>query len=477
MSYLSLLRLHLPDISPEAKFLLLRFLQKYGEGRSVRRGVAAFAADLGVSGPMAKRGLHELTTGGFLSQCESRSEFECSQTLRETLASESVKGVADSLYQLADHVLNPATELISLKSYDRRMSDMSLGAVAPAERKEAARKMLREAASGTNRLLLAVLLIHADEFGVVRGLGISDLCGLTGLKRERLEMHIFKLNELGAIRFKIAGFSGSKILGNLKTLYYLNLHHRCFYNSNSTAMVFVLKAKSDYKNNIDLLAEKFFLSEEGACGFYWPLTELDTLGPVKLFDDVVVSSLLNSKLAGGGRAELLMLRAIVDQHVSTLLSRNWNELCSKELFTDLGLLEAIRLEVKLPWLKSIAIEAMSERSAAEIFYNMVFYLACQYRMLLGSAGDHVGEGMKFHILPVSDQCLALGRRAVLALRKDGALDRRCLVITEAESEIQSYECEAVMSVDQRFDYGLFGEFHALKRYGRSVTRYIPIFSR
>lgn len=66
MSYLSLLRLHLPDISSEAKFLLLRFLQKYGEGRSVRQGVATFAADLGVSGPMAKRGLHELTAVGFL---------------------------------------------------------------------------------------------------------------------------------------------------------------------------------------------------------------------------------------------------------------------------------------------------------------------------------------------------------------------------------------------------------------------------
>ncbi|EJY6040337.1 MULTISPECIES: hypothetical protein [Pseudomonadaceae] len=473
MSYLSLLRLHLPDISPEAKFLLLRFLQKYGEGRSVRQGVATFAADLGVSGPMAKRGLHELTAVGFLSQCENRSEYECSQTLRETLASESVKRVTSSLYQLADRVLNPATELISLKSYDRRESGMSLDSVTPAERKEAARKMLREAASGTNRLLLAVLLIHADEFGVVRGLGISDLCTLTGLKRERLEMHLFKLNELGAIRFKIAGFSGSRILGSLKTIYYLNLHHRCFYNSNSTLMVFVLKAKSDYRNNVDLLAEKIFLTEEGACGFYWPLTAVDPLGPVKLFDDIVVSSLLNSKLAGGGRAELLMLRAIVDQHVSSLLSMHWNKLCAKELFTDLGLLETIKSQVKLPWLKSVAIDALSGRSAEEVVYNMVFYLACQYKVLLGSAGDHVSEGMKFHILPFSDQCR--GRRAVLALRKDGALDRRCLVITEAESEIQSYECEAVMTVDQRFEYGLFGEFHALKRYGRSVTRYMPVF--
>ncbi|HCL4357615.1 TPA: hypothetical protein N2D26_006406, partial [Pseudomonas aeruginosa] len=148
----------------------------------------------------------------------------------------------------------------------------------------------------------------------------------------------------------------------------------------------VLKAKSDYRNNEDLLAEKIFLTEEGACGFYWPLTAVDPLGPVKLFDDIVVSSLLNSKLAGGGRAELLMLRAIVDQHVSSLLSMHWNKLCAKELFTDLGLLETIKSQVKLPWLKSVAIDALSGRSAEEVVYNMVFYLACQYKVLLGSAG-------------------------------------------------------------------------------------------
>ncbi|MNG33471.1 hypothetical protein D3C84_1197300 [compost metagenome] len=75
--------------------------------------------------------------------------------------------------------------------------------------------------------------------------------------------------------------------------------------------------------------------------------------------------------------------------------------------------------------------------------------------------------MRFQILPISDQARDPGGRSVLALRKDGSVDRRCVVITEGQREIQSFDYEAVMSVAQRLDHGLLNEFHALKRYGRA----------
>ena len=469
MNYLSLLRIRLSVVSPEAKLVLLRFLQKYGPGRSAGRGVAALAADMGVSGPLVKRGLSELTVEGLLIRIALSAEYECSEALRETLAEDDGSREASPLHLLADHVLNPASEIMSLKSYDRRVSDTGLEPATPAQRKATARKRLGETASGTNRLLLAVLLIHADEFGVVRGLGISDLSALAGLKRARVEMHLFKLNELGVIRFKVAGFSGSRVLGSPKTLYYLNLHHRCFSGFRHDAMVLVLQAKTDSRENLQTHAGRLFLGREGPSGFdfYWPLIDQASAEQVELFDKAIVSVMLESKLAGGGRAELLMLQTIVDGYASSLLSRHWSSLSAKESFTDDDLLKLIQSQIKVPFRRSLPIQVFSGLKPDLFLYKMAFLLACQYRTLLDPAVGAGGEGMKFQILPISDQAGDRGGRSVLALRKDGSVDRRCVVITEGQREIQSFDYEAVMSVAQCLDHGLLNEFHALKRYGRA----------
>lgn len=77
-----------------------------------------------------------------------------------------------------------------------------------------------------NRWLLAVMISHASEFGVVRDLGLSSLRQLTGMSELRLKAQLLRLVELGFIRSYVPGVS-SPLFAQTKvsTTYFLNLNH------------------------------------------------------------------------------------------------------------------------------------------------------------------------------------------------------------------------------------------------------------
>lgn len=80
--------------------------------------------------------------------------------------------------------------------------------------------------SRSNRLLLAMLFGHSDDFGVVSSLSNADLCRLTGLDSTSIKQRIRKLVELGFIRRHVSGVASPAFAAKLKSSYVLNLNHR-----------------------------------------------------------------------------------------------------------------------------------------------------------------------------------------------------------------------------------------------------------
>ncbi|WP_339461116.1 winged helix-turn-helix domain-containing protein [Pseudomonas sp. EA_105y_Pfl2_R69] len=80
--------------------------------------------------------------------------------------------------------------------------------------------------SRSNRLLLAMLFGHSDDFGVVSSLSNADICRLTGLDSTSIKQRIRKLLELGFIRRHVPGVASPIFAKKLKSSYVLNLNHR-----------------------------------------------------------------------------------------------------------------------------------------------------------------------------------------------------------------------------------------------------------
>ncbi|MGC3519583.1 hypothetical protein ACPTJI_32985, partial [Pseudomonas aeruginosa] len=76
-----------------------------------------------------------------------------------------------------------------------------------------------------NRLLLMILVSHADPFGVVRGLSSRELCLMAGIDVDCLKQRLRRLTALGFIRRHIPGIASSVFAKKLTSIYLLNLNH------------------------------------------------------------------------------------------------------------------------------------------------------------------------------------------------------------------------------------------------------------
>lgn len=80
-----------------------------------------------------------------------------------------------------------------------------------------------------NRLFLLILYIHADSFGIVKGLSVSKICKLMGnISRDRFKSQLAHLYDVEAIKTHIPGVTGKELFGKVKGCYYLNFEHLFF---------------------------------------------------------------------------------------------------------------------------------------------------------------------------------------------------------------------------------------------------------
>lgn len=97
--------------------------------------------------------------------------------------------------------------------------------------------------SVVNRLLLAVMLLHADQFGVVRDIGSAALQEMTCLSSGRLKHRIARLIEIGVIKAYVPGAARSALFNKTSSVYFLNLDHPELSAGTSFTKVRVYKKK------------------------------------------------------------------------------------------------------------------------------------------------------------------------------------------------------------------------------------------
>ena len=93
----------------------------------------------------------------------------------------------------------------------------------------------------SNRLFLVVLLLHANEFGVIEEFGstlIRKMMG--GISTERFKSQLNALEQVELIKRKISGITGKEIFGRIKGSYYLNIKHPFLLGSYADVSSFLL---------------------------------------------------------------------------------------------------------------------------------------------------------------------------------------------------------------------------------------------
>ena len=95
--------------------------------------------------------------------------------------------------------------------------------------------------------LLVVLLAHAEELGIVRGMSYGQLQAVTGMSRERLKSQLAKLKKLGLIARHHPGIL-SKGGARMRSVYVLNLAHPLLWGEDSTGLTVVYELEPGRAN-------------------------------------------------------------------------------------------------------------------------------------------------------------------------------------------------------------------------------------
>ena len=206
-------------LKPAARYVLARFVQLHGVWDWTPLGVSEFAKAIGISDTQLGRGLNALVDGGVL--------------WRRSL-SEGV-GRPPSEYCIAPDVLdqleNCEVDERWLKCIDRLLRhETYAGRQSVGQKKEAADAVPALSAdssrlSFSNRLLFAVLLCHADKFGVVESTGRSALGQQVGLSKADLRYRTQVLLDNGVLRSYVPGAPGTGLFEKVPSRYVLNLNH------------------------------------------------------------------------------------------------------------------------------------------------------------------------------------------------------------------------------------------------------------
>jgi hypothetical protein len=279
-----LLRHRSIGLSHEAKFFLLRFLQEEQKKQFdtlATLNVREMAKRIGVTPKVAGLAIEQLVSLGVLTK-------------------------QSKLRQLG----RPSSEYRSATEALEKLLGTSVGS---SNQEPRVTRLLSEATQQTenrlmyaNRLLLAVLVVHADEFGVVRHLGWRDLCQLTGLHKTAVRQRLGLLLAQHYLRAVVPGATGGALFKKVKSEYIINLSHPALLMDNSPGFLVVRTAQSR------------FVEE------YPARLILDSVMTGRKDQPVTIGSRSYDRclLFGGGEALHLapLLQATIDRYASYLLS-------------------------------------------------------------------------------------------------------------------------------------------------------------
>ncbi|ALY33864.1 TPA: hypothetical protein L4R01_005279 [Pseudomonas aeruginosa] len=224
--YLPLLFHRLKRVDAKAKFVLIAFIQRYGGRGAVPASSLRRANDLGLPQRELGRELAQLVREGYLLEEAVTGQQAGRPNRTYSISSHVMELVLRSDKRTTAHVdlikhVIEGPDVLAIRPNDN--GAQSGPRLVWIDGKAVPKRSNRLSLS--NRLLLAVLLAHSDDFGIVRDLGNVDLCSLVGLEATSLKQRIRKLIDLGFIRRHVPGIASSVFSKKLKSIYFLNLNH------------------------------------------------------------------------------------------------------------------------------------------------------------------------------------------------------------------------------------------------------------
>jgi hypothetical protein len=301
-----------------------------------------------------------------------------------------------------------------------------------------------ETLSVVNRLLLSVLLCHADRFGVVSDLGSSALCKVTGLGKEDLKYRVQRLMHLGLIRAYVPGATSSVLFAKMKSVYFLNLNHPELSKGSDATSVLAcpegihcaegIRHASDIYKHVRLLRAN-----------------------PRSFDGMPHLQLVRF-LEGQRDSFFRLLQVMLEQCAAQLLSRHWSALdclVINKRIDDQELRESISKYFRPSTLPSGSDDDQHARLLDELYHG-AYDLAVGIKEQLCHATDVPFESMDFVIIP-RPLTFRYTPIALLALPKLPNGWRSCLVIkatAEGEADPEPLSRESDISLEDRYRYGL-----------------------
>lgn len=218
----AVLMARIQGVDPVAKYVLARsisyFSTESGNGMPARE----WAGSIGISEGQLFKALKNLRQLNVISVCPETDGLGRSKIKRYLLTeefSEALKqGVGDALHQHAVEwmLLHPSKATVSNRNGKEPID------LAKEERGK------KGSLSVVNRVLLATLLCHADEFGCVTDVSHADLAELIGIETSRIKYRLQVLMRKAFICKTIPGVSSPLLSKKFKTIYFLNVNSTSF---------------------------------------------------------------------------------------------------------------------------------------------------------------------------------------------------------------------------------------------------------
>ena len=435
----------LSSCGPAARFVLeamaCRVLEEPSE--DVAYSAKALAKELQLSGALLNSALAELVSVEVVCKL-SKAVGRGRPSIRYQIAPGTVATLRASQCSYGLHSLRlqrlfsgvaMMTERLGepLKVQKERAAVTKLGKPAPL----GARGQL----SAGNRLLLGVLLVHADRFGVVQGIGGVDFRCATGLNTDSLKYRLQRLIALGLVRRHVQGLSSSVFSGGkISSTYYLNLNHSAFAVKRSTA-VMVHAARDMDAKRVDhgeaLRRDVLAWRSRHAGGQH------ETPQAVIRF------------LAGQKIEVFEVLQHMLLRHASDLLSRHWFDL-GNGVQIDAGWLEEnIAAALRKPSAFEEGQAKTELREVVEHFCRLVFEMAQEFRSRFGQANWVGFEPGCLSILPAS---AGAGYKVITLVLQPPPIEvPECMVLREERRGVVSdklWSSEAEMPLTDRLFCGL-----------------------
>lgn len=453
-----LLGLELAGISPETKLVLVRFVQMYGLWESITIGVKEFAKASGATDRVVTSALSELVAEGLLIRTpivcgrgRPKSGYRASNKLSRLLEGENNKLNVMNRPKI-DHVLNPSAE------------------------------NCKGGLSVCNRLLLSTLLLYADQFGVVRGIGVSRLSQATGLNRDRIKAQVHKLIALRVMRGVIPGVATSVALGVSKSVYFINFHHDFFQKGSSGAIVltFVSKSSGDSGGMSEVAAIIGSAQLGKGLSFERHKKYSGILPDSDRFNEL--AGLFSSLAKDRGSSRALQVR--LEEYASGLLSKHWNALELGQFNSD----DELQVRIKKDFKKGTGSgrDFTGDGLRGELYFEFIYVVAVlmarRMQSLVLSVKGFSHEIAGLQILPSFEPGPYFGRfavgRSLLIVPGNSFRAGECYVMNE--SNLGEPACEWFSSEEEfpeidRYRYGLFFQVHTPTRYryrGKSLC--VPV---